>query len=282
MRELTRAYRQVFRRENNMKFENKDIFIAGGGSGIGLALAGRFLAKGSRVTVFDRTLDQTRLQPLLDRAGDRLRTVKLDVTDEKRVVSEFKKQAGRSSPDLIVNSVGVVSAVDFMNLGLEEFDRVVRVNLFGSRNVALAAGTILQPGSRLALVASLAGIVGSYGYAAYASSKFAVVGLAQVLRMEWKPRGIGVSVICPPEVETPMVDYERSIRPAVVGALKAFAGTLTVDEAVMGIMSGLEREKFLIIPGFRAKFTHLLSSYLADSLQHRIADGIVKKALQGR
>ncbi len=143
-----------------------------------------------------------------------------------------------------------------------------------------AVENLLRPGGRLALIASLAGIVGSYGYAAYAASKFGVVGLAQVIRMEWKQKNLSVSVICPPEVEMPMVVREREFRPKATSAPKAFAGTLSVEKAVDEILKGLRKEKLLIIPGFRAKLTNFLVRFVPTSLNHVIADSIMTKAMK--
>ncbi|MBI3395523.1 MAG: SDR family NAD(P)-dependent oxidoreductase, partial [Spirochaetia bacterium] len=265
-------------------FNGKTVYITGGGSGIGLETGKRLLAGGARLVVFDLKVSDAALKALRSvRPADKtsVRDYKLDVTDQDKVIKAFLKAAKDfGSPDVVFNSAGIVSAVETMRLKHDEWDRVIRVNLYGSKNVARAAGEVLKPGGRLALVASLAGIVGSYGYPAYSASKFGVVGLAQVLRMEWKPKGLGVSVICPPEVETPMVVTERQTRPKVVGALKAFAGTLTVEAAVAAILQGLEREQFLIIPGGRAKLTNFLVRFAPLWLNHAIADGIVAKALR--
>jgi len=265
-----------------MDFSKKLVYITGGGSGIGLEAGKRFLGEGARLVVFDLRLREDVLKSLRAVSGkENVKSYPIDVTNPVNVKKAFARAAKEAGiPDLILNTAGIVSAVETMSLPDEEWDRVIKVNLYGSKNVARAAGNLLRPGGRLALVASLAGIVGSYGYPAYAASKFAVVGFSQVLRMEWKQRNIGVSVICPPEVETPMIVHERTYRPKVVGALKAFAGTLSVEEAVSGIMDGLRKEKFLIIPGGRAKMTNFLVRFAPQWLNHLIADGIVKKALK--
>lgn len=93
--------------------------------------------------------------------------------------------------------------------------RDVEVNLIGSRNFSAAVLPLMTPGAQLALIASLAGLVPNYGYAAYSASKFGVVGLAGCLRLEYRPKGIDVCVVCPPGVETPMVTEERRSGDAV-------------------------------------------------------------------
>src|SRR3546814_20252586 len=80
-------------------------------------------------------------------------------------------------------------------------------------------------GSRLALIASMAGLTSTYAYAAYGASKFGVVGLATTLRYEYEPPGIGFRCICPPEVNTPMVARVRPNRHPVSLDLKVSAGS---------------------------------------------------------
>lgn len=258
------------------------VWITGGASGIGLEMAERFLARGAQVTVFDRRGDADVQAHLRVVGGGRgqVQLVQLDVADPVATRAAFAQVADtRGAPDLLFHSAGIVSAVEFAKLGDEEWERVVRVNLGGTRNVAFAALPYLEPGARLAMVSSLAGIVGSYGYAAYAASKFGMMGLAEVLRVEWAPQGIAISVICPPEVDTPMVAEERRFRPVATGQLKLFAGSLTVDEAADGILAGLDRGHYLIIPGRKAKLTYWLVRLLPRALQNVVADGIVRRAL---
>jgi NAD(P)-dependent dehydrogenase (short-subunit alcohol dehydrogenase family) len=265
-----------------MRFDGSTVWITGGGSGIGLALGKRLAQLGAGVTLFDRTL---RPAVLLEVGAAARSAVPcdghvLDVTDPASIATAFAAAAHKGgSPDLVVNSAGIVSAVEFERISAAEFDRVLRVNLYGSFNVAKAALDYLGAGTRLALVASLAGVAGGYGYSAYATSKFGVVGLAEVLRVELRPRGIGVSVICPPEVQTPMVEQEKAVRPLATGRMKLFAGSLTVEEAVDGIVAGLAAEDFLIVPGARGKLTYYLAKLLPRSLAQKVADRMVDQAL---
>ena len=84
----------------------------------------------------------------------------------------------------------------------------------------------------------MAGTVGIYGYSAYGSSKFAVLGMAQCIRAEYAPKGITVSVICPPEIDTPMVTQELKTMHPATRILKDFAGRLTLSEALTQIING--------------------------------------------
>ena len=93
----------------------------------------------------------------------------------------------------------------------------------------------------------------THSYTAYNSSKYAVVGLAGALRLECIERGIEVSVICPPEVNTPMIVEERKSLAPAAARLKDTAGTLEVGPCCDEILTRLRRGRFMIVPGWRAR-----------------------------
>ena len=233
--------------------------ISGAGSGLGHGLAERLLKRGCKVSVLDLAVSAERAATLDAAAmagGSAWRHQACDITDSAAVLSAVSNAvASFDAPDLAINSAGVASNEAFVDLSEAQFRRVMEINTFGSRNFAAAVLPHLKPGTRLALIASLAGITSNYGYAAYGTSKFAVRGLATTLRQEYEPRGIHISCICPPEVATPMVALERATGNPVSLELKDIAGSLNVEEACDGIMAGLDAGKWLIIPGVKGKLT---------------------------
>ena len=227
-------------------------------SGIGRRCAELLLATGCRVAIIDRLIDvdcRSGLDGLAaQHSGSAISYHQADITDESGLndaVTAAVAQVG--APDLALHCAGIQLAKPFAKYRGAEFQRIIDVNLVGSRNFATAALAHMQAGSQLALVASLAGLVPSYHYAAYNASKYGVVGLAGALRLEYAAEGIDVSVVCPPEVETPMVVEERKTMTEVGRMLKATAGTLQLDPACRSILAGLQRRRRLVIPGWRAK-----------------------------
>ncbi|HET9718565.1 MAG TPA: SDR family NAD(P)-dependent oxidoreductase [Solirubrobacteraceae bacterium] len=257
------------------------VFVTGAANGIGRRLAELALEGGADVAAFDLSEEGLPdLAAVAERHARRLHTQTVDVRDAERlleVVTDATERIG--PPDLAINSAGIQLARPFEELSAEEFVRVIEVNLLGSRNFAAAVLPHMPAGSRLALVASLAGLVPNYSYAAYSASKYAVVGLAEVLRLEYRPRGIDVSLVCPPEVETKLVEEERRSQHPVSAALKRTAGTLDVDSACREIFRGLQEGQFMIVPSRRARLVAWMSKYVPRGLAHAGTDATVRRVL---
>ena len=261
----------------------KTFFVTGGMSGMGKALASEYLRRGADVAIFDLSVQDEVVQELLacrSNTGQKLVTYEASVTEFDALQSAVEQAvAAIGTPELAVNCAGIQRAQPFDELPREHFELVIRVNLFGSRNFAEAILPHMRAGSRLALVSSMAGFVANYSYAAYGASKFGVVGLGRVLRLEYKPRGIDISLICPPEVDTPLVAEELKTMHPVSRKLKDVGGTLSVEEAIRGILAGLDAGRDVIIPGGKAKLTYILSRYLPDFIMNGVVDRIVRSVL---
>ncbi len=258
-------------------------YVSGGASGIGRHLAVLMAGRGADVAVFDRQISSAARSEIESarRHPDRPAVfTEVDVCDSEELASAVGSAvAVVGRPDLAVNCAGISRNDRFVDSTREDFEQTVRVNLFGSRNFAAAVLPRMGPGGQLALVASLAGITGGYAYSGYAASKAGVIGLAKVLRLEYAPEGIDVSVICPPEIMTPMVErYATTMHPAT-RALKNIAGTLPIDAACREVLEGLARRRFYVIPGRKARRTAAMSRHLPDWATARIADRIVRRAM---
>tara|TARA_R110002049_G_scaffold22455_16_gene80530 strand:+ start:10754 stop:11599 length:846 start_codon:yes stop_codon:yes gene_type:complete len=260
------------------------VYVTGGMSGIGRALASAYIRRGAHVAIFDLTVDDAVLDELSNEtlhSGQIVAAYQASVTDST-ALNEAVTQAVTTmgAPQLALNCAGIQRAQPFNDLSEEHFEQVVQVNLIGSRNFAAAVLPTMGSGSRLALVSSMAGFVANYSYAAYSASKFGVIGLGRVLRLEYKPRGIAVSLICPPEVNTPMVvDEMKNMHPAS-RRLKEFGGSLSLPAAITMILAGIDAGRDVIIPGGKAKLAYFCGRYLPDFIMNFIADKIVRSVLR--
>lgn len=259
----------------------KVAFVSGGGSGIGLNLTRALLADGASVAIFDLKVEDALLEELRGQCKGSAQVARflVDITDPDAVEQAMDDAAATlGAPDFAINCAGILRTAVFTEMPYAMFEQSIKVNLFGSRNFAAGVLKHMRSGGHLALIASLAGMCGSYTHGAYATSKFGVVGLAEVLRTELKPKGIDVSVVCPGEIHTPMLEEERRVGSPVTEVVNEFAGVLPVEVAVSGILDGLRKRAFMITPGFKAKLTR----YLARShtgLFRWIVDKKVAKAL---
>lgn len=246
--------------------KNNHVMISGAGSGLGLGMALRYLKRGWNVSVLDLAVSSASYN-LLDAAAiaghSYWQFYMADISSFEllqRAVQHAVVNFG--APHLAINSAGVVLNKTFAEMQPGDFQRVININLNGSHNFAAAVLPSMQAGSRLALVASLAGITSNYAYSAYGASKFGVIGLATTLRYEYEPLGIHISCICPAEVSTPMVFAERKHANPVSMDLKALAGSLEVDAACDQIVAGLDAGRWQIIPGLNGKMTAWAARYL--------------------
>ncbi|MCB1728172.1 MAG: SDR family NAD(P)-dependent oxidoreductase, partial [Gammaproteobacteria bacterium] len=96
---------------------------------------------------------------------------------------------------------------------------------------------------------SVAGFLGLIGYGTYAPAKFAVVGFSEVLRHEMKPHGVRVSVVCPPDVDTPGFAQENRTKPAECTAISGRARVMRPEDVARAVLDGVRKNRFYILPG---------------------------------
>ncbi len=184
--------------------------VTGAARGIGEATARALAAEGARVVVADRRTElgaQVAASIEAERPGA-ARFVELDVTDEdawERVVAEAVDLGG---VDVLVNSAGIIRVAALEQLDQATFRKVVDTNLVGT---FLGIKAVIDPmrakgGGSIVNLASPQGLEGRDGFAAYASSKFAVRGLTKCAAIELGPMGIRVNTVVPGPTRTAMTE----------------------------------------------------------------------------
>jgi len=259
--------------------------VTGGSSGIGLAIAGELARLGSHVHLVARRADALedarRALELARRDPARQVTAHpCDVSREDEVRALFAElRAAGAMPAIVVCSAGATRPGCFADLPAAEVERLMRVNFMGTVHVlreavpemaARGEGQVLN-------VASLAALVGVFGMSAYCASKFAVRGLTECLRSELKPHGVTVSLLCPPDTDTPMLAAERAERPAETEALSGSAGVMTAAQVAAAALRGLRRGQAVILPGFEGKAL-AAAQRLIPGLVERYTDRGVRRA----
>ncbi|HQY71981.1 MAG TPA: SDR family NAD(P)-dependent oxidoreductase [Pseudomonadales bacterium] len=267
-------------------FSGKVAFVTGGDKGMGLVTARQLAARGAHVAIFSRQPGEAAEQEIRTACRSPAQQVMrfaLDVANRDNVLEIMARaQRAMRAPDLVICMAGIGATRRFVDMPFEVFDRMLQVNLYGTRHVieAVLPGMIARGRGTLVPVASLGGFVPVYGYTAYGTSKFAVLGLAQCLRYELAPLGIEVCCFCPGQVATPGLAAEAQTLLPAAGALKLAGGTLPVEPAIRGLLRGIERGRPVIIPGARANLVYWLWRLTPIRLWNAITDAIVRVALR--
>ena len=224
----------------------KSIFITGGASGIGRAVAVFFANKGWFVGLADVDAAGMTETAAMIPAGQSS-SHQLDVrsrADWDRALAEFWAAAGQRM-DVLFNNAGVGRGGPLAETAIEDDDLVVDVNIKGVLYGAKAGFAYLKqtPGSCLLNTASAAGIIGAGGMSVYCASKFAVRGLTESLDQEWHPYGIKVRSLMPSFIDTPILDSisldsNRSTRDIVADAGLEISPVSMVAEAAWDAIQG--------------------------------------------
>jgi 3-oxoacyl-[acyl-carrier protein] reductase len=193
----------------SQRLAGKVSIITGAAQGIGLATALKFAREGAQVVVCDvrqAAVDQAVAQCQTQGAqavGKVVDVTQRDMVDA--VVKQIKDQWGRI--DVLVNNAGITQDARLQKMTIEQFDRVIDVNLRGVFHCAQAvADTMVAQGSGVILNASsVVGIYGNFGQTNYAASKFGVIGFTKTWSRELGPKGVRVNAVAPGFVATPIL-----------------------------------------------------------------------------
>ena len=204
------------RRTSAVRWDGGLAVVTGAGSGIGAATARAFAERGTRVVVADLSADGAAetVELLTRRHGTgRAFAHTLDVSEDAAVAELAARVAAEHGvPDVVVNNAGIAVAGPFADTTLDEWRRIVDVNLWGVVHGCRHFGALLDEhgeGGHLVNVASAAAYLPSRALPAYATTKAAVLMLSECLRAELADRGIGVTALCPGFVHTPITTSTR-------------------------------------------------------------------------
>ncbi|MFC5745284.1 SDR family NAD(P)-dependent oxidoreductase [Actinomadura rugatobispora] len=189
-------------------------FVTGSSRGLGRAIVTAALQAGDRVVATARRPAQ--LDDLVERYGDRIRALALDVTDDdavQRTVQEGLKAFGRY--DVVVNNAGYADLASVEDVTLEDFRAQIDTNFYGVVHVSKAVTPILreQGSGHIFQVSSLGGRITSAGLTAYQSAKWAVGGFSLGLAQEVAPFGVKVTVLQPGGMRTDWAGSSMKVPP---------------------------------------------------------------------
>ena len=264
-------------------FRGRRVLVTGASSGIGEALALAFAAEGAELWLVAR--DGARLDAVRARCaalGASAHVHPADLTDEAQVQRlAVAVHADGRALDVLVNNAGVVMGGLCWEVEPADWRRLHEVNVMGVVHgirafvpAMIAAGR----GGAIVNMASVSGFVGARGMATYSASKFAVAGLTESLRGELHRHGIGVSLVCPAFVKTPIQEKVKLVGSLATAEARArvdrdFAKTpLTPERVAARTLKAIRGNEAVVTVGRDAAAARLLQRY-APALLARLLRG---------
>lgn len=206
------------------RLDGKTALVTGASQGIGEAIARRLAAQGARLIVAARSIDKLeRLATDLAKASVEAWVLELDLADTEGVIERLKELPEPfSEVDILVNNAGITADNIFARMKLDEWERVLRVNLTGAFAVTrgLCRGMMRRRWGRIISISSVVGLMGNAGQVNYAAAKAGLVGFSKALAREVAARNITVNVVAPGFIATAMTEKipEKS-REELMGAI---------------------------------------------------------------
>ncbi|MQL78971.1 hypothetical protein Taro_011385, partial [Colocasia esculenta] len=253
----------IFPHPVKVPIKGRHVFVTGGSSGIGLAMARQAAAEGARVSILAR--DQSKLEAAREEiriaTGADVAVYSADVRDEAAV---RKAVEAAGTIDVLVCNQGVFMARPLIEQDMAEARAQIETNLIGTlhlvkaalpsmkkaaaedgapRSIAFTASEAAQTGDGLTAVVVQVGI---YGYAAYCASNFGIRGLAEALQMELISDNIHLSLILPADTETPGRAAEVGTRPEISNLIASTSGMLKPEEVAKKALKGIKAGQFTI------------------------------------
>ncbi|MEY8347572.1 3-hydroxybutyrate dehydrogenase [Bacillus cereus] len=188
---------------------NRVVFLTGAASGIGYEMGNAFAKEGAKVVISDRLEDRAKeAAEQLRREGYEAIGLRCDVTSEQEIseaISETVTKFG--SLDVLINNAGMQHVSPIEEFPTDKFELLIKIMQIAPFIAIKHAFPIMkkQQYGRIINVASINGLVGFAGKAAYNSAKHGVIGLTKVAALEGATHGITVNALCPGYVDTPLV-----------------------------------------------------------------------------
>jgi 3-dehydrosphinganine reductase len=219
-----------------------------------MSVARRLIDAGAGVTLVARgagTLSEAAVELERRRAGARVRTLPLDVSDEAAVGELIPGELAAQPLDILINGAGISKAAEFMDAEPADLRAHMDVNYFGAVWMIRAVlPHFLERGAgHLVSIGSTASLIGIHGYAAYTPPKFALYGLSEVLRAELAPRGIGVTIVMPGSTRTQMLEHELATAPPQTKRIILSTRVLSPERVADALLRAVAKGRFEVIPG---------------------------------
>lgn len=261
-------------------FQGKRVLLTGAAGGVGTAIALRLAREGAQLALADR--DVSGLDALGERLaqiqGRRPETYTVDLASPQSLEA-LCRAVGNGPLDVLINNAGIAPGGVFAGQAPKTLDAILDINLRAVLGLThrLLPRLLQRPEAAIANVASAAGLLAPGGMAAYAASKFGVVGFSEALRAELRGR-VRVCVVCPAFVQTDIMQHSVAITGEGAATVQAIGEMvhrygLPADRVARAVLDGIRRDRGRVVPGLAPHLLLLLrrlSQPLTDGVNHRL------------
>mgnify|MGYP002868597461 CR=1 FL=1 len=189
------------------RLEGRTAIVTGAAGGIGLATAEKFLEEGAAVMICDVEEDRLKAAAEALSAKGKVLWQKADISDPEEAAALVRRTAEElGGPDILINNAGITRDAQLYKMELEQFEKVIRVNLIGTVVMckAVIPHMMEHQYGRIVNCSSVSALAGNFGQTNYASSKGAIWSLTRSMGHELGKYGITVNAVIPGAIETPM------------------------------------------------------------------------------
>lgn len=255
----------------------KRVFITGGASGLGRALALRYAQDGWRVCIADLNDERglSTREALITQGAADARYYHADVTREadlQCIADALVQDWG--GLDVLINNAGVAQAGAIEDVSLSDWEWILNINLLGVVRGCKVFTPVFkrQRSGHIVNIASMAGLLDVPRMASYNVSKAAVVALSTTLEQELMADGIGVSVVCPSFFQTNLGESMRATDPGLLKMMSKLlaSGKLSAEQVADAIVDGVNHGKVHILPHVAGERLWRAKRYLPHSLYSRM------------
>lgn len=275
-------------------YKDAVVIITGGASGIGRALAEELAGRDASIIIADLQLELAReVAAGINARGGRAEALILDVTDAvavKNLVEGVYNKHGRL--DYIFNNAGIAIFGEAFQYSHDDWEKVLKINLHGVIHGIEAAYPIMikQGFGHIVNTASMAGLIIVPYLLSYVATKYAVVGLSKTLRVEARPYGVNVSVVCPGVIRTPIMDGGKfgkmlvHVPDVVTKKMERYFRPMEPDIFAKKVINKVAKNKVIIIvPSWwkifwwNERFSESLA-FFHGHVQHRVSRRMLDKS----
>ena len=235
---------------SHKSLDGKCALITGGGRGIGRTTALAMAKAGANLAILDLDIDKAKeTQALASKFGTSVCLISADASNEKSVIKAFDRAVKffDGTLDILVSNAGVPHHCAFLEMPLNEWERIIKNNLTSAFLCGQKAAQIMVPKKygRIIMLGSISGQRGSFGRAAYGTSKAGIMQLTRVMAVELAPHGITVNSIAPGPIDTGITKFGPSQEKEYLARIPTGGFGKAVDVALAATFLADERCGFI-------------------------------------